>query len=234
MIDTVGLDADDTLWHNEPIFADYEDRMCRLVGRYLPDADVHERLIALERQNVAVFGYGIKGFVLSMIETAIEATGGRITAEEIHTIVGWAKEMYAHPVELLDGVAETISELESRYRLVLITKGDLWNQETKIAASGLAGCFDTVEIVAEKDEATYTRVLNRHDIALDQFVMVGNSVRSDIEPVIALGGQAVHIPYHITWDLEHSIISPHSNWTELADIRQLPSWLADQNRDRLA
>ncbi len=229
MIDTIGLDADDTLWHNESIFADYEDRMARLVGRYLPDVDFHQRLIELERRNVAIFGYGIKGFVLSMIETAIEATEGRITAGDIHTIVGWAKEMHSHPVELLDGVAETVVELERCYRLVLITKGDLWNQETKIAASGLAGCFDAVEIVAEKDEATYARVLTHHGIAIDRFVMVGNSVRSDIEPVVALGGRGVHIPYHITWDLEHSTISPHSNWIELADIRQLPSWLADQH-----
>ena len=228
MIETVGLDADDTLWHNESIFADYEDRMARLVARYLPDVDFHERLIELERHNVAIFGYGIKGFVLSMIETAIEATEGKITAEEIHTIVGWAKEMHAHPVELLDGVAETIEELERSHRLVLITKGDLWNQETKIAASGLADHFDAVEIVAEKDKATYTRLLERHDIAVDQFVMVGNSVRSDIEPVVALGGRGVHIPYHLTWDLEHSSISPHPNWVELSDIRQLPSWLANQ------
>ncbi len=228
MIDTVGLDADDTLWHNESIFADYEERMANLVARYLPDVDFHERLIELERHNVAIFGYGIKGFVLSMIETAIEATEGRITAEEIHTIVGWAKEMHAHPVELLDGVAETIEELEHRYRLVLITKGDLWNQETKIAASGLADHFDVVEIVAEKDQATYTRLLERHDIAVDQFVMVGNSMRSDIEPVVSLGGRGVHIPYHLTWDLEHATISPHKSWVELSDIRQLPPWLADQ------
>ncbi len=228
MIETVGLDADDTLWHNESIFADYEERMANLVARYLPDVDFHEQLIQLERHNVAIFGYGIKGFVLSMIETAIEATEGQITAEEIHTIVGWAKEMHAHPVELLDGVAETVRALEHRYRLVLITKGDLWNQEAKIAASGLADHFGAVEIVAEKNEATYTRVLERHDIAIDRFVMVGNSVRSDIEPVVALGGRGVHIPYHLTWDLEHSSISPHPNWVELSDIRQLPSWLADQ------
>ncbi len=227
-IATIGLDADDTLWHNETIFADYEQRMADLVARYLPDVDFHERLIELERHNVAIFGYGIKGFVLSMIETAIEATGGQITAQEIHTIVGWAKEMHAHPVELLDGVAETIEELEHRYRLVLITKGDLWNQETKIAASGLADHFDAVEIVAEKDEATYSRLLERHDIAIDRFVMVGNSVRSDIEPVVAIGGRGVHIPYHLTWDLEHATISPHDSWVELSDIRQLPSWLADQ------
>lgn len=227
-IDTVGLDADDTLWHNESIFADYEQRMADLVARHLPDVDFHERLIELERHNVAIFGYGIKGFVLSMIETAIEATEGQITAEEIHTIVGWAKEMHAHPVELLDGVADTIEELEHRYRLVLITKGDLWNQETKIAASGLADHFDAVEIVAEKDQSTYTRLFDRHDIAIDRFVMVGNSVRSDIEPVVALGGRGVHIPYHLTWDLEHATISPHNNWVELSDIRQLPPWLAAQ------
>ncbi len=227
-IHAVGLDADDTLWHNESIFADYEQRMADLVARYLPDVDFHERLIELERHNVAIFGYGIKGFVLSMIETAIEATEGQITAEEIHTIVGWAKEMHAHPVELLDGVAETIEVLEHHYRLVLITKGDLWNQETKIAASGLADHFDAVEIVAEKDQSTYSRLLQRHDIAIDRFVMVGNSVRSDIEPVVALGGRGVHIPYHLTWDLEHATISPHDNWVELSDIRQLPPWLDGQ------
>lgn len=227
-IETVGLDADDTLWHNESIFADYEERMASLVARYLPDVDFHERLIELERHNVAIFGYGIKGFVLSMIETAIEATEGQITAQEIHTIVGWAKEMHSHPVELLDGVVDTIEELEHHYRLVLVTKGDLWNQETKIAASGLADHFDAVEIVAEKDEASYSRLLELHDIAIDRFVMVGNSIRSDIEPVVALGGRGVHIPYHLTWDLEHATISPHDRWVELSDIRQLPSWLTNQ------
>ncbi|MCY4163546.1 MAG: HAD family hydrolase [bacterium] len=232
MIDTIGLDADDTLWHNETIFADYEQRMADLVARYLPAVNFHERLINLERHNVAIFGYGIKGFVLSMIETAIEATEGRITAEEIHTIVGWAKEMHQHPVELLDGVANTIHDLETRYRLVLITKGDLWNQETKIAASGIADHFDVIEIVAEKDEATYARLFERHNIAVNRFVMVGNSIRSDIDPVVALGGRAVHIPYHLTWDLEQRIdpnISPtHPNYTTLSNIGQLPTWLATQ------
>ncbi|MXW41746.1 MAG: HAD family hydrolase [Acidimicrobiia bacterium] len=232
MIDTIGLDADDTLWHNESIFANYEDRMAQLVSTHLPGINFHDRLIDLERRNVRIFGYGIKGFVLSMIETAIEATEGRITSEEIHTIVGWAKEMHQHPVELLDGVAETIHELEINYRLVLITKGDLWNQETKIAASGLADHFDAIEIVAEKDEATYARIFTRHDIAVDRFVMVGNSIRSDIEPVIALGSHAVHIPYHLTWDLEQrinlSVDSVHPHYTELSNIRQLPTWLASQ------
>ena len=123
---------------------------------------------------------------------------------------------------------DTLWHNGSIFALVLITKDDLWNQEAKIAASGLADHFDAVEIVAEKNEATYTRVLERHDIAIDRFVMVGNSVRSDIEPVVALGGRGVHISYHLTWDLEHSSISPHPNWVELSDIRQLPSWLADQ------
>ena len=218
----IGFDGDDTLWHSEIVFVDVEARYRELVQHHVPHADVGEALLATERRNLGVFGYGIKGFVLSMIETAIELTGGRITSAEVATIVGWGKEMLAHPVELLDGVAETVELLGDRHRLLLITKGDLFHQETKVARSGLAERFDAVEIVSEKDPSTYARVLDRHAVDAAEFLMVGNSVRSDVLPVIAIGGRAVHVPYVVTWDHEH-VAGPAEEFPTITSLAELPA-----------
>lgn len=204
----IGLDGDDTLWHSEIVFADIESRYHELVQSHVADADVGDALLTTERANLALFGYGIKGFVLSMIETAIDLTEGRITSAEVATIVDWGKEMLSHPVELLDGVAETVERLSRSHTLVLITKGDLFHQETKVALSGLADSFRAVEIVAEKDPETYARVLSRNGVEPGEFLMAGNSVRSDVLPVLDIGGRAVHVPYHVTWDHEQVKASP--------------------------
>ena len=223
----VGLDGDDTLWHNEPIFADVEARLRDLIHTYVGGVDVDARLVERERDNLELFGYGVKAFTLSMIETAIELTRGGITGDDVHRIIGWGKWMLAHPVELLDGVAEVVPELAETYRLVLITKGDLFNQETKVASSGLADHFEAVEIVSEKDEATYQRILDRHEIDPATFVMAGNSVRSDILPVIGVGGRAVHIAYDLVWALEHvdEASGATHGYAEIPSIRELPELL---------
>lgn len=227
-VTVVGLDGDDTLWHNESIFAATHERLRALVAQYAAPADIDTWLLATEQRNLALFGYGVKGYTLSLIETAIACTDERITAADIATIIGWGKDMLAHPVELLDGVAETVAQLAGAFRLALITKGDFFHQQSKIARSGLAEHFDVIEIVAEKDPDTYRSVLARAAIDPATFVMVGNSLRSDVLPVIATGGRAVHVPYHLTW--EHEQVSDHEHdrrrYTRLGDIRELPDLLA--------
>jgi len=231
-VEVVGLDGDDTLWRNEEMFADVETRLRDLIHTYTNEADVNERLIKTERGNLALFGYGVKAFTLSMIETAIELTNGTVAAADIHRIVGWGKWMLSHPVELLDGVAEVVPRLADEYRLVLITKGDLFNQETKVAGSGLADHFEMVEIVSEKDPDTYREILKRHAIDPATFVMAGNSVRSDVLPVIEAGGRAVHIERALTWALEtvEGVNGKDHGYAELRTIRDLPETLRDLTR----
>lgn len=227
MIDVVALDGDDTLWHSENQFVMTQDRFKELLaGRADPDL-LDARLMAHERENLQVFGYGVKGFTLSMIETAIEVTEGRIDTADIQAIIDGAKEMLQHPVELLDGVAETVQALIKDYRVMVITKGDLFHQESKLARSGLVEDLWQVEIVAEKDEASYRRIFDRYGLDPATFVMVGNSVKSDILPVLALGGRAVHIEYEMTWEMEHAEADKaHEGYWELDTIRDLPTLLA--------
>ncbi|MGY0834286.1 HAD family hydrolase [Azospirillum argentinense] len=226
MIDTIAFDGDDTLWHNESLFSMTQDRFRALLANHLADpADIDRRLLQAERENLRVYGYGIKGFVLSMIETAVDLTDGRIGGRDIQSLVEFGKAMLEHPVDLLDGVQEMVEGLSGRYRLLLVTKGDLFDQESKIARSGLAGRFDAIEIVSEKDPATYRRLLDRHGVDPARFVMVGNSVRSDILPVLAVGGHAVHVPYHVTW--AHEVAEPPTkNYRRIDSLHGLPPLLA--------
>ncbi len=199
---TIGLDADDTLWESEVHFVDVEGQFREMIARYDPGDDVQEHLFAVERRILEIFGYGVKSFTLSMVETAIQLTDGAVHADDIHRIIGWGKEMMQHPVALLDGVRETVERLAPDYELIIITKGDLLHQEAKVAQSGLAELVDGVEVVAEKDTETYRRILERHAVDPAGFVMVGNSVKSDVLPVLALGGHGVHIPTEVTWAFE--------------------------------
>lgn len=198
----LGIDADDTLWHSENRFHETHRRYHALLADHV-DLGVDElerRMLETERRNLRLFGYGAKGFTLSLIETAIEVTDGAIPIDAISTILEFGKDLLDHPVELLDGVADAIEAFRARgLRLLLITKGDLWHQEAKVAASGIAEHFDAVEIVSEKDVATYRAILERHDIEPSRFCMVGNSLRSDVLPVLELGGRAVHVPYDYLW-----------------------------------
>jgi putative hydrolase of the HAD superfamily len=204
MIELVGFDADDTLWHSEPYFQDAHAKFERILGRYidLADARVHERLLATERRNIKVFGYGAKGMTLSLIETAIELTDAAISGRDIQALVELGKSILAHPVELLPDVRAAVAAVAEHHRVVMITKGDLFHQEAKVRSSGLADLFHRIEVVSEKDTATYRRLFEEFAQAPAHFAMVGNSLRSDIEPVLALGGFAVHVPYAVTWALE--------------------------------
>jgi putative hydrolase of the HAD superfamily len=222
----IGLDGDDTLWHSEREFASTQARYRELLARWADHDTVERALLDIERRNLEVFGYGVKGFTLSMIETAITLSGGDVPAAEIHRIVNLGKELMGHPVELIDGVDETVSELAQHHRLVLITKGDLLHQETKLAASGLGERFWRIEIVSEKDVATYERILTRHKIAVDDFVMVGNSVRSDILPVLEIGARAVHVPYEITWEMEHAVVEDDDLFPTISSLRDVVGLVA--------
>jgi putative hydrolase of the HAD superfamily len=203
-ITTIGFDADDTLWHNESIFEGAHRRYCELLARWHDAETVERTLFATEMRNLERFGYGIKSHALSSIETAIALTQGAISAEEIHAILDLAKGMLDHPVELLEGAAEVVPALAERHRLVLITKGDLRDQERKVRKSGLEAHFQQIEIISEKDTEVYRRLLARHGIAPEEFVMVGNSLKSDILPVLDLGGRGVYVPYRITWQAERA------------------------------
>jgi putative hydrolase of the HAD superfamily len=198
----IGFDGDDTLWHNEQLFADTQDALRELLSHYADIDAIDSKLLEIERRNLSIFGYGVKGFMLSMIETAIEISDARVSASDIHRIVAMGKTLLEHPIELLDGVDEVVRELSEQHRLILVTKGDLVHQEAKVAASGLGDHFWQIEIVSEKDPATYRRLLARHAIEPGDFVMIGNSVASDVLPVLTVGARAIHVPYHITWALE--------------------------------
>ena len=195
----VGFDADDTLWKSEDYYREAEAEFRRIVGAHVDLDDVGDRLYAVEKRNLALFGYGVKGMTLSMVEAAIDITEGRIPAADIHRIVSMAKDLLRHPVELLPGVAEAVDNIASRHDIVLITKGDLFHQEAKVRESGLSRWFHRIEIVSEKDVPTYARLLEEFGVAPAEFVMIGNSLRSDIAPLLELGAWGVHIPYHVTW-----------------------------------
>jgi putative hydrolase of the HAD superfamily len=227
-VTVVGLDGDDTLWHNETRFNVTQGQFRELVHRHVPDADVDNQLFQTEMKNLGIYGYGIKSFTLSMIETAIQLTEGRIPASDLEVILGWGKRMLTQPTELLDGVEPALHELSGRYDLLLITKGDLFDQESKLARSGLADLFLGVEIVSEKNVSSYRGILERRGIKAAEFVMVGNSLRSDIVPVLELGARAVHIPYHVTWHHEHvpEESMPRSGWYRLERIAELSPLLA--------
>jgi putative hydrolase of the HAD superfamily len=225
----VALDADDTLWHNEPIYQGTQRRFRELLFAY-HDADwVEARLNATEIRNLEHFGYGIKGFTLSMIETAIELSERRVTADEVQSIIELGRDMVRHPVELLVGVESAVIELASKHRLMLVTKGDLMDQESKLARSGLGEHFTDIEVVSEKNEGTYRDLMARHDIAPQQFLMVGNSLKSDVLPVVAAGARAVHIPYQTTW--VHEQVTPAHldgvTYHQLDCLGELDAWLGN-------
>ena len=198
----IGLDADDTLWENEAWFATAEHRFCDLVAPWADHQRASVALLATDRKAVARYGYGVKGFVLSMIRTAVQLSDGAVSSGKIMEIMALGDEILDAPLEVLPGVRDTLEKLVVDHSLLLITKGDITDQMAKVNASGLAYLFWQVEVVGEKDESTYRTVLARHGIDPATFTMVGNSVVSDVLPVLALGGRAIHVPHHTTWELE--------------------------------
>jgi putative hydrolase of the HAD superfamily len=229
----LAFDGDDTLWHNESRFHVTQSELRELLRRHVPDADVDGRLFEIEMRNLALYGYGVKAFTLSMLETAIQLTDGRIPASDLQVILGWGKRMLAEPTELLDGVHECLLAVSGRYKLLLITKGDLFDQEGKLARSGLGELFSGVEILSDKTVESYRSLMRRREIRPEEFVMVGNSLRSDIAPVVALGARAVHIPYHLTWHHEHvpEDSLPRDGWHRVDKITELTALLGSLDRD---
>ena len=220
-IEVVGLDADDTLWANEMIFRDAEAEIARLLAAYEVPHVLQREMYAIETRNLAAYGYGIKGFVLSMVELAVRTSEGQVANETIERILAIGREMLAAPVEVLPGVHEALEALRARYRLVVITKGDLLDQNRKLARSGLLAYFHHTEVVSDKRTEDYAEVLRRLDLRGEAFLMVGNSLKSDVLPVLPLGAQAVHVPYHVTWEHERAEADEHQAYVELADLGQL-------------
>lgn len=223
----IGFDADDTLWHNERSFRVTEDRVAELLRDHVEGGHLRERLLEAQRQNLGTYGFGVKAFTLSVIETAIEVTEGRVPAHAIAQIMGWGREMLAHPIELLPHAREAVEAAASLGRVVLITKGDLLDQERKLAQSGLGELFDAVEVVSDKTEATYARLFRRHGTAGGRAAMVGNSLKSDVLPALAAGGWGVHVPAETTWALELAEAPVgHRRFHAIAHLGELPPLLA--------
>jgi len=202
-IKVIAFDADDTLWINEPYFRETEAEFCQLMESYLPQHTVARELLQTEIKNISLYGYGIKGFMLSMIETALTISNKTIDISAVEKIIDYGKALLARPIEVLDGVPEVLSVLKEDFRLVVATKGDLLDQERKLRNSGVLHFFHHVEVMSDKQETDYRKLLKHLDISPEQFLMIGNSLKSDVLPVLALGGHAIHIPYHITWEHEH-------------------------------
>ena len=227
----IGFDADDTLWHNENIFENVHGRYYKLLAGYHDAATVERALFETEMRNLDLYGYGIKGYMLSSIETAIALTDGKVSTAEIKDLIDLGRGMLDHPVELLPAASDTLEALAAHHRLILITKGDLRDQERKLSKSGIARYFEAVEIVSEKDAQTYSRIFARHGIEPKSFIMVGNSVKSDILPVLQLGGSGIHVPYRITWGHEHAETPPSEDGrfyraASLADLPEIISrWI---------
>lgn len=222
----IGLDADDTLWHHERHYQATQTLFADLLRNHADTEHIEQRLLAAERRNLAVYGFGIKGFTLSMIETAIEVSGGTLPAATVKRILDAGREMLFHPLELLPGVEEALAKLHPRYHLVLITKGDLMDQEGKLARSGLGDWFHGVEIVSDKTAEAYARIFRRQGAAPEHAVMVGNSLKSDILPALAAGAYAVHVPHELNWALDHAEAPRNTpRLFNIATMAQLPPLL---------
>ena len=220
---TIAFDADDTLWHNEAFFRMTQKRFGELLADFAHADKLDERLLAAERRNLGHYGYGVKGFILSMIETAIEVTDGHVSASVISELMAAGREMLRQPIDLLPHAAETVAALSKSYRVILITKGDLLDQERKLAHSGLGDLFHGVEIVSEKTAAVYATLFGRHGTGAASGMMVGNSLKSDVLPMLAAGGYGVHVPHGLTWALE-TANAPlgHARFHTMTDLAALP------------
>ena len=224
-LQTIGFDADDTLWHNERFFKLTQDRFEELLSDYTEAAHLHERLIAAERRNIGQYGFGVKGFVLSMIETAVEVTDGAVPGHVIQQILAAGQDMLAHPIELLPHAESTVTALAEEYRIVLITKGDLLHQERKLAQSGLGDLFDAVEIVSEKTAATYQKAFASG--GPETAMMVGNSMKSDVVPAVEAGSWGVYVPHDLEWDLEKAEPPESPRFHAIDDLGDLPALVAE-------
>ncbi len=221
-IKVIGFDADDTLWVNEPFYQEVEKEFCQIMKPYLIEKETSAELFKTEMQNLEIYGYGAKGFILAMIETALRATDGKITAAEINKILEIGKTLLSMPIKLLDGVENVLQKLKNSFKLILVTKGDLLDQERKLQNSGLIDYFHHIEIISDKHENNYKKLLAHLDIKPEEFLMVGNSIKSDILPVINIGAKAVHIPFEVTWQHENNHSIPDiETFITVSDISQI-------------
>ncbi len=225
-IKVIAFDADDTLWVNEPYFKEIEEKFCDLLEDYLPRHTLVKELFKTEIDNLSLYGYGVKGFMLSMIETSLRVTNNTLSVEVIEKALQLGKELLEKPIEILEGVEAVLKALKGRYRLVVATKGDLLDQERKLKKSGLEHYFHHIEIMSDKQEADYTKLIKHLDITPAEFIMLGNSLKSDILPVLAIGGHGVHIPYHTTWaheTIEHKV--EHANFKQVHHMNEVLGFL---------
>ncbi len=225
-ITVIAFDADDTLWVNEPYFQEVEQKFCALLEDYMPAHAISKELYAVEMKNLPLYGYGIKAFMLSMIETVLKVTQHTARPEIIEKAIQYGQEMLNKPIELLDGVEDTLRMLKGKYRLVVATKGDLLDQERKLKKSKLEHYFHHIEIMSDKQESDYLKLIRHLDCRPDEFLMIGNSLKSDVLPVLAIGGYAAHVPYHTTWAherIEHAVDHPH--FFEMGNIADITSYL---------
>jgi putative hydrolase of the HAD superfamily len=230
-IKVIAFDADDTLWVNEPYFQETEKKFCELLEDYLPQHTVSQELFKTEMQNLSLYGYGVKGFMLSMVETALRVSNNTLDTVIIEKAIQYGKDLLEKPIELLDGVEEVLHALKGHYRLVVATKGDLLDQERKLKKSGIEHYFHHIEIMSDKQENDYNKLIRHLDIKPDQFLMLGNSIKSDVLPVLAIGGHGIHIPYHTTWAHEKTDINiDHPNFRQIENIPEiLPILLPAKN-----
>jgi putative hydrolase of the HAD superfamily len=221
-IKVIGFDADDTLWVNETYFREAEEQFSQLLEQYETKNKIDQELFHMEMKNLELYGYGIKGFMLSMIESALELSDQHVSQETIGRILDLGKAMIARPVELLPGVEELLKKLERKYRLIVLTKGDLLDQERKLEKSGLSRYFHHVEVLSDKKEENYRNLLEHLEIPVTEFLMIGNSLKSDVLPILNIGAQAVHIPFHTTWAHEEiqvdKIANNHLTLGKISDI----------------
>lgn len=221
-IKVIAFDADDTLFVNEPYFQETEEKFCALMQDYLSHQGLSQELFRVEIQNLSLYGYGIKGYILSMIEAAMKISNKTISVDVIEKIIEYGKELLQRPIELLDGVEETLQALRGKYKLVVATKGDLLDQRRKLHNSGLGHYFHHIEVMSDKQEKDYNDLLNRLEIKPEEFFMIGNSLKSDVLPVLGIGGHAVHIPFHTTWaheKIDHKV--EHKNFKALDKITEV-------------
>jgi len=221
----IAFDADDTLFVNEPYFQETEQKFCALMSDYLSEQGLSQELFKTEVDNLHLYGYGIKGYTLSMIEAAMKISNNTLSVEAIEKIIVFGKELLQRPIELLDGVEETLKSLHGNYKLVVATKGDLKDQRRKLHDSGLGAYFHHIEVMSDKQEKDYTDLLNRLEIKPKEFFMIGNSLKSDVLPVLGIGGYAVHVPYHTTWEHEkisHKVEHPNFRTVEkISDVLEI-------------
>ena len=227
-IKAIAFDADDTLWVNETLFRDAEERFCDWLSDYVPREEARAHLVEVEERNMAAYGYGIKPFTLSLVEAALSVSGGRVAAGTIEAIIDNGKRMLETPVENLPGVAEVLDSLNGRYRLVMATKGDLLDQERKLEQSGLAEHFHHIEIVSDKTPAHYRKLVQHLDVEPHEFLMIGNSLRSDVLPVLEIGAFGFHVPFHTTWVHELAEApEAHPRFRAFKHIEAIPPLLFD-------